>query len=63
MKLYADTPILHARQIVSDLWMVAWIVLWVWLGMKLYDLVLLLGVPGQKLADAGSGLELRPSAT
>jgi hypothetical protein len=57
MKLYAETPILHVRQVVADLWMVVWIVLWIWLGMKLYDLVLLLGVPGQKLADAGAGLE------
>lgn len=57
MKLYADTRAFRTRQIAADLWMVFWIVLWVWLGMKLYDVVMLLSVPGQRLADAGTGLE------
>ena len=30
MKLYADTPVRRSRQILADLFVVAWIVGWVW---------------------------------
>lgn len=57
MKLYADTPARRTGQIASDLWMVVWVVLWVWVGMTLHDLVMVLAKPGEELADAGDGLE------
>ncbi len=57
MKLYADTPARRTRQIVSDVWMLFWIVLWIWIGVKIDDLVMNLAVPGRKLAEAGDGFE------
>ena len=57
MKLYADTPARRTRQVISDAWMLFWIVFWVWIGVKLDDLVMNLAVPGRKLAEAGDGFE------
>jgi hypothetical protein len=56
VKLYADTPVTRTRQVFTDLFIVAWLWFWIWLAVKLYDLVLKLGVPGQKLAGAGDGM-------
>ncbi len=56
MKLYAESPARRARQFLTDLAVAAWIVLWVWLAVKLYDLVEKLAVPGQKMQDAGDGM-------
>jgi hypothetical protein len=56
VKLYADSAGARARQVLTDLLVVAWLGLWVWLAMKLYQLVLTLRVPGQKLAGAGDGM-------
>lgn len=56
MKIYADAPRTAARQVFTDLFVVAWLAFWVWLAVKLYDLVLKLQVPGQKLAGAGDGM-------
>ncbi len=56
MKLYAEAPARRTRQILSDLAAAAWIALWVWLAVKLYNLVEKLAVPGQKMASAGDGI-------
>ncbi len=56
MKLYAETAGTRTRQVVTDLFIVAWLWFWIWLATKLYDLVLELEVPGQKLAGAGDGM-------
>jgi len=56
MKLYADTPGRLSRQLVTDLFVLAWLAFWSWLAVELYRLVLKLGVPGQKLAGAGDGM-------
>jgi hypothetical protein len=56
MKLYADPPGTRTRQLFTDLFVVAWLWFWIWLATKLYDLVLKLAVPGQKLAGAGDGM-------
>jgi hypothetical protein len=56
MKLYADTPGRLGRQLFTDLFVVAWLAFWIWLAVRLYHLVLKLGVPGQKLAGAGDGM-------
>jgi hypothetical protein len=55
-KLYAEKPFRFGRQLIADLMTVAWIALWVWIATHLYDLVMKLAVPGQKLEDAGGGL-------
>lgn len=57
MKLYADTPARRTRQVVSDGWMLFWIVLWIWIGVKIDDLVMNLAIPGRKLTEAGDGFE------
>jgi hypothetical protein len=56
MKLYAESPARRIRQVLSDLAVVAWVSLWVWLAVKLYNLVEKLAVPGQKMASAGDGI-------
>lgn len=56
VKIYADAPGTAARQVLTDLFVAAWLAFWIWLAVKLYDLVLKLAVPGQKLAGAGDGM-------
>jgi hypothetical protein len=56
MKMYADVPATRVRQLLTDLFIVAWLWFWIWLAVKLYHLVLKLAVPGQKLAGAGDGM-------
>ncbi len=56
MKLYADTPARRSAQLVSDLLLVAWTVVWIWAGRVVHDTTAALAVPGRKLADAGDGL-------
>lgn len=55
MKLYADLPGRRAAQVLSDLFVLAWAVLWVWLARKVYDTTMLLAEPGRQLEGAGSG--------
>lgn len=56
MKLYADRFPTAARQLLTDLLVLAWIYLWIRAGYWLHDLVEKLAVPGQKLEGAGGGL-------
>lgn len=56
MKIYADRLPTAARQLCTDLLVVAWVYLAVRGALWLHDLVQKLGVPGQKLEGAGSGL-------
>jgi len=57
MKLYADTHARRTRQIVSDVWMLFWIALWIWIGVKVDNLVMNLAAPGRKLAEAGDDFQ------
>ncbi|MEQ4303635.1 hypothetical protein ABNF97_20020 [Plantactinospora sp. B6F1] len=56
MRVYADRFPTAARQLLTDLLVVAWIYLWIRAAMWLHDLVQKLAVPGQKLEGAGGGL-------
>lgn len=56
MILYAQTPGRRARQIVSDLLVVCWVVLWVRAGLWVHAVVGRLGAPGRTLEAAGSSL-------
>lgn len=56
LTIYAETPARRARQIASDLWFVLWCALWIWLAIRLHDLILPLAAPGEKLADVGDAL-------
>ena len=55
MKPYSDLPVRRTRQVVSDLFVLAWVVLWVWVGRVVHDAVASLAGPGRELADAGAG--------
>lgn len=54
--LYAETSQLRTRQVVWDLVVVAWAVLWLLLGMHLHDLVTVLAIPGEGLSDVGTSI-------
>ncbi len=54
--LYAQTPWRRARQIVGDLLVVGWVVLWVRAGLWVHEVVGRLAAPGRTLEDAGSSL-------
>jgi Fe2+ or Zn2+ uptake regulation protein len=56
VKLYADRLPVALRQLLTDLAVVIWVYAWVRAGLWVHDLVLKLGVPGQKLEGAGTGL-------
>ena len=56
MILYAQTPWRRARQILADLLVLGWVVLWVRAGQWVYDVVSLLAAPGRTLEAAGSSL-------
>lgn len=53
LKLYADTPSRLTRQAVSDVFFVFWCGLWIWIALRLHDLIVPLGAPGAKLETAG----------
>ena len=56
MKLYADRLPTAFRQLITDLLVVLWVYLWVRAGLWVHDMVQKLGVPGQKLQSAGTGI-------
>lgn len=56
MKMYADRPPIAVRQLLTDLAVVLWVYAWVRAGMWVNDTVEKLGVPGQKLQEAGNGI-------
>lgn len=57
MKLYADHPARRTRQVVTDLAVVAWVVLWVLVARAVHAAVSRLAAPGRTLEDAGASLE------
>jgi hypothetical protein len=56
VKLYADRLPVAIRQLLTDLLVVLWVYAWIRAGRWVHDLVLKLGVPGQKLEGAGNGM-------
>jgi hypothetical protein len=71
MKLYADAPGRRTAQIVADLLVVAWIVLWAWAGTAVHDGTSALAAPARQtdesatamagqLRDVGSRIEETP---
>lgn len=56
VKVYADTPARRTRQVLADLFALFWCFLWIWLATKLYDLIMLIGKPGEAMESAGNGL-------
>lgn len=56
VKIYADRAPVAARQLITDLLVVAWVYFAIRAAMWLHDLVQKLAVPGQRLEGAGTGL-------
>ncbi len=56
MKLYADTPGRRELQLVGDLGLAIWVVVWIWLADVVHDAVLGLATPGRKLEAAGTSM-------
>lgn len=53
MRLYADSPAVRARQLVTDALTALWCIAWVKIAWELRERVLLLQGPGQQLESAG----------
>jgi len=56
VKMYADRPPAAVRQLLIDAAVLLWVYAWVRAGMWVNDTVEKLGVPGQKLQEAGTGI-------
>ena len=54
MKVYAEVPYYRTRQIMSDLAVLFWIVLWIRIGIRIHALIEKLAGPGRTVEDAGS---------
>ena len=56
MKFYADRLPTAIRQLSTDIFIVIWVYAWIRAGFWVHSMVLKLGVPGQKLESAGTGI-------
>jgi hypothetical protein len=56
MKLYADTPGRRTVQIAIDLMFVAWLVMWVWIGLVVHDGTMALAAPGRQTDESASAM-------
>jgi len=56
MRWYAETPALRNRQILSDLGVLLWSLLWLRIGTAVHGAVMKLAAPGRQLEDAGNSL-------
>jgi hypothetical protein len=56
VKLYADRVPVALRQLLTDIFVVIWVYLWLRVAFWIHDVVEKLAVPGQKLEGAGSGI-------
>ena len=56
MKLYADTPARRTRQLLSDVLVLLWVGVWVWLGRQTHDVVMGLKAPADSITSAGSSV-------
>ena len=56
MKLYADTPGRRIFQLAVDLLFVAWLVIWVWIGLAVHDGTMALAAPGRQTDASASAL-------
>jgi len=56
MKWYAETGPLRTRQLLADVLVALWVLLWLRIGLAVDDAVRRLGAPGRELEEAGNGL-------
>lgn len=56
MKVYADAPARRTRQMVGDLSLVIWLLLWTWVGRIVHDGTMALAGPGRQTDEAASSM-------
>jgi hypothetical protein len=56
MKVYADSSTRRIRQVLGDLLLVGWLVLWLVIARVVHGATMLLARPGEELTRAGDGL-------
>ncbi len=56
MKIYADHSVRRTRQLVTDILIVVWVVVWVRVALIVRDATLTLAGPGEQISEAGGGL-------
>lgn len=56
MTLYSDIPARRARQIAGDVWLVLWTAAWIWIAVRLHELIMMLAAPGEAIASSGATL-------
>jgi hypothetical protein len=56
MKLFADAPVHRTRQVVGDLLLVGWMVLWVWAGLAVHDGTAALAAPARQTDESASSM-------
>ena len=62
VKLYADLPGRRLAQVLADVGIVAWVVLWAWVGRRVHDVTMALAEPGRQLQGAGAGFREKLNA-
>jgi hypothetical protein len=62
VKLYADLPGRRLAQVLADVGIVAWGVLWAWMGRRVHDVTMALAEPGRQLQGAGAGFREKLTA-
>lgn len=56
IRFYAETSSRAARQLAADLLALAWVLFWVWAGVRVHAAVGSLAAPGRDVEEAGTGL-------
>lgn len=56
MKLYADAPLRRTRQLLADVLVLAWVVLWAWAGAVVHDGTTALADPARQTDSAATSL-------
>jgi hypothetical protein len=56
MTFYSEIPARRTRQAMGDAWLVVWSILWVWIAVRLHELIMNLATPGQAVSDGATSL-------
>ena len=56
MTWYSEIPARRTRQLLGDAWLVFWSLLWIWVALRLYDLIMVLATPGLAIASGATDL-------
>ncbi len=56
MKVYADSPGHFARQLLTDVALACWVLLWIWAGMAVHDATMELTGPGYQITESATGI-------